>query len=316
MNRIYNEDTMRRMNQQHAPFNVYSRGILGQPSMIKRDSRLSDIAAQISRANIERDVKHLSTAYPTRHTFSKFAPAIGEWLTKRLKENGVVKTSFYEFERSGKRLRNIVGEMPGQGPKTILACAHYDSRQENMRDPEALAPGANDNGTGTAVLLEVARILAKRKWTDNFRFVFFTGEEEGLWGSNAYARAVKEKNLDLRFVFNIDQIGYPPPDRALFVDRDEGGKRENNEASAALVERIEELARTVVKVPTRVDPADGSDYMPFEEQGYVIVGLYEAGKDYPQYHSSKDTFDRVDFAYVHDMARLAVVTLASEGGLR
>lgn len=284
--------------------------------MRNRDSRLVEIASQISRANIERDVKHLSTAYPTRHTFSKHAPAIGDWLTKRLQENGVAKTSFHEFERSGKKLRNIIGEMPGQGPKTILACAHYDSRQENMRDPEAPAPGANDNGTGTAVLLEVARILAKQKLTDHFRFVFFTGEEEGLWGSYAYAPVVKAQKTDLRFVFNLDQIGYPPADRALFVDRDEGGKRENNADSAALVERVQELARTVVKVPTRVDPTYGSDYMPFEEQGYVIVGLYEAGKDYPQYHSSKDTFDRVDFAYVHDMARLAVVALASEGGLR
>lgn len=284
--------------------------------MFKRQSRLSEIASQISRANIERDVKHLSTAYPTRHTFSKYAPDIHAWLTKRLQENGIAKPSFYEFERSGKKLRNILGEMPGQGPKTILACAHYDSRQENMSNPEAPAPGANDNGTGTAALLEVIRVLAKQKLTDHFRFAFFTGEEEGLWGSYAYAREVKAKALDLRFVFNLDQIGYPPSDRAIFVDRDEGGTRENNAASAALVERVRELARTVVNVPTRVDPAYGSDYMPFEEQGYVIVGLYEAGKDYPQYHSSKDTFDRVDFAYVHDMARLAAVALASEGGLQ
>jgi hypothetical protein len=284
--------------------------------MSRQNPRLAEIAAQISRPNIERDVKHLSTAYPTRHTFSKHAPAIADWLTKRLGENGIAKTSYHEFERSGKRLRNVIGEMPGMGPKTILAGAHYDSRQENIRDPEAPAPGANDNATGTAALLEVARVLAKQKLTDHFRFVFFTGEEEGLWGSYAYAREVKAAKIALRFVFNMDQIGYPPSDRALFVDRDEGGKPENNGASAALVKRVQELARTVVKVPTRVDPAYGSDYMPFEEQGYVIVGLYEAGKDYPQYHSSKDTFDRVDFAYVHDMARLAVVTLASEGGLR
>jgi aminopeptidase YwaD len=117
-------------------------------------------------------------------------------------------------------------------------------------------------------------------------------------------------------VFNLDEIGYPPKDRALFVDRDEGGRvRENDAAAAALVERVRTLARSVVKVPTRVDPAEDSDYVPFEAEGYVIAGLYEAGEHYPAYHRTDDTMEKVDFAYVTDMARLTTAVLLNEGGL-
>lgn len=277
--------------------------------------RIAAALQQISRANIERDVKHLSTAYPSRHTLSKNMPAVSEWLAGRMREVGLKNVRFHEFAYRGGRPRNIIGEKPGKGLKTILIGAHYDSRQENMNNPEGPAPGANDNGTGVAVSLEVARVLGPLKLTDNLRFVLFSGEEQGLLGSTAYAPVVKAENTDMRFVFNLDQIGFPPPDRAIYVDRDEGGKADNNAASAALVERIQTLAKDIVKVPTRVDPAYGSDYLPFEAQGYTIVGLYEAGKDYPEYHSTKDTFDRVDFAYVFDMARLSVATLLSEGGV-
>jgi aminopeptidase YwaD len=229
-------------------------------------------------------------------------------------ENKLSRPRFHYYNKAGKRLRNVLADLPGKNTTTILLSAHYDSRMERLGDAQAPAPGANDNATGVAVLLEVARLLQNYALTDNLHFVLFSGEEQGLWGSQAYAKELKAKKTELKFVFNLDQIGYPPPDRAIYVDRDEGGRPENNASSAALVERIQKIARTL-KIPTRVDPAYGSDYIPFEQQGYTIVGLYEAGKDYPQYHSTKDTVDRVDFPYVFDMARLATATILHEGGL-
>jgi Predicted aminopeptidases len=268
---------------------------------------------QVSRANLERDVKHLSTAYPTRHTLGRYLDACADWLADRMRSLGYRDVSFHTYEKAGKRLRNVVTNKEGRGKRTILVSAHYDSRMQNLRDAESRAPGANDNATGVAAALEVARLLRPVPLSDSLRFVFFSGEEQGLWGSYAYAPQVKREGLDLRFVFNLDQIGYPPQDRALYVDRDEGGHPSNNAASDALVKRVQELARTVIKVPTRVDPAYGSDYVPFEELGYTIVGLYEAGKDYPAYHRSTDTADKVDFAYVADMTRLCLATLLAEG---
>jgi len=267
---------------------------------------------QVSRANLERDVRHLSTAYPTRHTLGKHLDASADWLAGRMRAHGYRDVAFHTYERGGRRLRNVVTNKAGRAKRTILVSAHYDSRAQNLADAEARAPGANDNATGVAAVLEVARLLRPLALADSLRFVFFSGEEQGLWGSYAYARQVRAENLDLRFVFNLDQIGYPPRDRALYVDRDESGRRENNAASAALVRKVQELARTVVRVPTRVDPAYGSDYIPFEQQGHTIVGLYEAGKDYPAYHRSDDTIEKVDFAYVTDMTRLCLATLLAE----
>lgn len=280
------------------------------------DPEIAAFIRKVSRANIERDVRHLSTAYPTRHTLSKYHLPCSEWIAARLRQMGLSSVGFHEYEREGKRLRNVVAEKPTaltgskKPPKTVIACAHFDSRMERVRDSEARAPGANDNATGVAILFEAARLLQSVPLPDTIRFVFFSGEEQGLWGSTAYASDPKSSGQGgIRFVFNIDQVGYPPPDRAIFVDRDQGGVAQNNAMSASLVASVQRLARDVVRVPTRIDPAEGSDYIPFEQKGLAIVGLYEAGKNYPQYHKTTDTADKVDFAYVTDVARLTAASL-------
>jgi hypothetical protein len=278
-------------------------------------SRIAPLVRQVSRANLERDVRHLSTAYPTRHTLSEFHAPCAEWIAARLRGLGYRHVSFHEYTKVGKPLRNVVCVKPGRTRRTLILCAHFDSRNQNLADAVGRAPGANDNATGTATVLEVARVLARVALRDSVRFVFFSGEEQGFWGSTAYLEDIQREKPDLALVFNVDQIGFPPSDRALFVDRDEGGPASNNAASAALVARVQELARTVVKVPTRVDPVYGSDYVPFEQAGYTVTGLYEAGKDYPAYHSTGDTMEKVDFAYVADMARLCLAAVATEAGL-
>lgn len=65
----------------------------------------------------------------------------------------------------------------------------------------------------------------------------------------------------------------------------------------------------MVKVPTAIDPVEGSDYVPFEQQGYTVVGLYEGEYHYPHYHKDTDTADKVDFHYVRNMARLTLAFL-------
>ena len=274
------------------------------------DARLLPYVKQVSRANIERDDRHLSTAYPTRHTLGRYIAPCADWLEQRLRENGLRTVLRHEYTQAGRKLPNVIGVKPGATPETILVCAHFDTRMQQLQDAHAPAPGADDNGTGVSVVLELARILAPVPLRCSVQFALFSGEEQGLWGSTAYARQVKSDRLPLRFVLNLDELGYPPPDRAIFVDRDESGlPGPNVAASRALVARIQELARTVVRVPTRVHKAENSDYMPFANQGYAITGLYEAGKSYPAYHTSDDTFEKVDFAYVTGMAQLALATV-------
>jgi Zn-dependent M28 family amino/carboxypeptidase len=276
---------------------------------------IQGIIGQVSRANIERDDRHLSTAYPTRHTLGRYLPSCATWLQSRLRENGLRDVAVAPYMQDGRTLPNVVGRKAGASVETILVTAHFDSRMRNLDDADAPAPGADDNGTGVAVVLELARLVAPLRLARSVRFVLFSGEEQGLWGSTAYARQIKAERLPVAFVLNLDELGFPPPDRALFIDRAEGDARQPAIArSHALAQRMQELARTVVRVRTRFDKAENSDYNPFGDMGYTIVGLYEAGKSYPAYHTSSDTIEKVDFAYVHDMARLALATVLSEAG--
>ncbi|MGC4044432.1 MAG: M28 family metallopeptidase [Armatimonas sp.] len=270
------------------------------------------LVSQVSRANLERDVRELSTKWPTRHTMSRHHEAIADYLKGRMETLGL-QTSLHTYTAQGKTRLNVIGETGPKNPRsTVLFCGHFDSRQERIDQPEAPAPGADDNATGVATLLETARLLKDVPLKDRVIFAFFSGEEQGLWGSAAYTRVVQKPPL--RFVFNLDQIGYPAQkgDKAVFVDVDERGKSENNAASKKLVARCEELAKTIVKVPTRVDPVEGSDYVPFEQAGVTVLGLYEGEYRYPFYHKSTDTADKVDYGYLTDMTRLTLAFLLDQ----
>ena len=265
--------------------------------------------SRVDRRRIERDVRHLAS-YPTRHTLGRYHYPASDWLAEQLRIAGIRDVGFHLYSAANRfRLRNVVGIKPGKTARTTIVCGHFDSRMQDRNDSTSRAPGADDNGSGVAAILELARLLAPIALTDTLRFVFFSGEEQNMWGSKAYASQVHAEKTDIHFVFNVDEIGYPPSDRALFVDRDEA--HADDTGSAPLVARIQELARRVVHVPTRTDPAQDSDYVPFADLGYVITGLYEAGK-YPAYHTTGDTPDKVDYDYVTDMTRLALATLLTE----
>jgi hypothetical protein len=103
--------------------------------------------------------------------------------------------------------RNILAELPGSDPDAgwIIVCGHYDGHD--------VAQGAQDNATGTAVVLEVARVLAplRSHLKAGLRFVLFSGEEMGLWGSHAYARDHADELDQIRAVFNADIVGLAAP---------------------------------------------------------------------------------------------------------
>ena len=277
------------------------------------DKHSERLLRQVSRANLERTVRELA-AFPTRHTLGKYLRPAADLLVKRFRGVGYKNAAIAPYVYANRSLPNVVCTKPGRVKNTILVCAHFDSRQEDGNNPDAPAPGADDNASGVAVLLEVARILAPVALRDSVQFVAFSGEEQGLWGSAAYAAQVKQAKLPLRFVFNLDQVAVPAArDRALLVDRDEGGATPANDAaSRRLVATMQGLAKRYLAVPTRVDPAYDSDYVPFEARGYPIVGLYE-GEGYAHYHKATDTPDRVDYAYVAEAARLTLATILHEG---
>ncbi|MBZ5492843.1 MAG: M28 family peptidase [Acidobacteriia bacterium] len=242
----------------------------------------------------------------------------------------------------------LKGTDPAQAKRIYLVTGHYDSRNssnENSTDP---APGANDDGSGTTVSLECARVLSKHKFPATIIFLTVAGEEQGLNGSTHFAKMAKEQGWQLEGVLNNDIVG---------GNRTPGDTMQNNNwvrvfsegipaaATDADLRRIKaiggendsssrELARYIHSVgetydfgafsPKLIFRRDrylrGGDHSAFNEQGFAAVRFTEYREDYNHQHQNVRTENGieygdlpkfVDFEYVANVARLNAATLAS-----
>ncbi len=195
----------------------------------------------------------------------------------------------------------------------IVAGAHYDSRTTPMTD--TLAPGANDNGSGTAVLLHMAELLASKQIERSIQFVWFDAEEQGLHGSNFYADSLAAASQDLGFMFNMDMVGgYVGMGHSTIVcEEDRNNIRGNDAASRALNNKLVAAVQNFSTLTAVKDRAYFTDYEGFERNGYVILGLYEFNGDgSSHYHQSSDTFANVNQLYFIQSAKAAIGFITSE----
>ncbi len=232
------------------------------------------------------------------------------------------------------RAYNVVGELPGAAPGAghHIICAHYDdtgvrSPGWNWRtDP---APGADDNATGVAIMLEAARVLAPLQLPWSIRFVAFSGEELGLLGSRAYAAAVEADSDQVLGVINVDMVGYNS-----LAERVELATNAASRWLADLLVAANQTHALGLRVDVREDEgarlsdhasfwARGCDailaienYLPTDSTHYAVrQGLYRLNA---QYHTTADVADSLNWPLVHKIARLTVAALAQyavPGGL-
>jgi hypothetical protein len=196
--------------------------------------------------------------------------------------------SFFNFQFDGVDMRNVIGEKLGvvHPESIIIVCAHLDCISES---PTALAPGAEDNGTGCSVVLETAKALSQFPTALTVRFMTFSGEEQGLVGSERYAAYVQSQGENIAAVINVDMVGYSGPysqDMYIFSDR--------------YSHSLGSLAASIVSDYTNLDTVTiydyftqyGSDHYPFGIRGYPAIFFIDAWQDYdwyPYYHTSADT---------------------------
>lgn len=186
--------------------------------------------------------------------------------------------------------------------KYVIICGHYDT---------VTGPGTNDNGSGTSVILEVARILKDVPTEYSIKFIHFSGEEQGLYGSSHYANSVAYqsgvKKLDIKLIFNLDQVGgqLGNVNSKIICEKDTGGQSGNNAASKTVTDQLAACTTLYSPLQTSISNAYSSDYMPFEQKGYVITGFYEYTRSYNE-HTVDDTFANVDPVYVFKVAKAAV----------
>ncbi|MFC5872791.1 aminopeptidase YwaD [Chryseobacterium arachidis] len=189
----------------------------------------------------------------------------------------------------------------------VIICGHYDT---------ITGPGVSDNGSGTSIILEAARILKDVPTEYSVKFIHFSGEEQGLIGSNHYVNNVVFNNnvrqLNLKVVFNIDQVGgkLSNPSNTIVCESDQSsaGGTANNAPSLAMTQELATCTTLYSSLQTTMSNAYSSDYVPFEAKGDIITGFYETPVSGNQ-HTSNDTFANVDPTYVFNVGKAAVGAL-------
>ena len=223
-----------------------------------------------------------------------------DWIMDKYESYGY-SPSLDSFKFSGLELQNLIIEKPGLIPNHwIVLTAHYDSYNQS--------PGANDNGSGLVACIQIAKIMKDIDCEVGIRIVHFSAEESGLVGSTHYVANSLSKLDQLELVLNLDQLGGTKgaDNSKITCERDEHmNPATNNAASALKTDTLAQLARTYSFLEPEFGPAFSSDYMPFQDSGYVITGLYQES-NYPFYHSSNDLVANMDLDATEQVIRVAL----------
>jgi aminopeptidase YwaD len=187
----------------------------------------------------------------------------------------------------------------------VIICGHYDTVN---------GAGVSDNGSGTSIILEAARILKDISTEYSIKFIHFSGEEQGLQGSGHYADNVVFQNnvrqLNVRLVFNLDQVGgkIGNINNAIKCESDQAGLPGNNAQSLTFTQQLATCTTLYSPLLSVMSNAYSSDYVPFEQNGDIITGFYENIRSYNE-HTVNDTFANVDPTYVFNVGKAAVGAL-------
>jgi hypothetical protein len=244
---------------------------------------------------------------------------------------------------------NIVATLRGSqadsADRTYVVTGHYDSMPTIVTDAVKDAPGANDDASGTAAVLEMARVMATRHFDATIVFIAVAGEEQGLLGSTFFAQQAKQQGRNIAGMFTNDIIGsshgengiHDPFTVRIFAEglaarptaveadwRALGGETEGPARQLArFVKEVaeNEATRMKVKIVYRRDRyGRGGDHIPFLDQGYTAARFSEANEDWRHQHQDVrvengvqigDLPEFVDFDYTARVARVNAISLAS-----
>ncbi|MFN3968831.1 M28 family peptidase [Flavobacterium sp.] len=208
----------------------------------------------------------------------------------------------YSFTYSGSTCKNLVVTKVGTlyPNKFVIICGHYDT---------ITGKGTNDNGSGVVTIFEVARLLQNIPTEYSIKFINFSGEEDGLVGSQNFVSSVvnaTNPKMDIRLVFNIDEVGgrADMTNDTITCERDTGSPTSNNAASNTFTNQLITCTQLYSPLNTYLSYAYASDYMPFEDNNEVITGFFERNET-PHRHTSTDLLVNMDPHYVYNIAKAA-----------
>jgi Zn-dependent M28 family amino/carboxypeptidase len=326
-------------------------------------SGLAQIAEPVDPAELHATIEKL-VAFGTRHTLSdtkstkRGIGAARRWVASRFeqfsKECGCLEIVTPSRSFTGKRIpqatdvADVVAIQRGttDPDRVIVITGHLDSRVTDVMDFKHDAPGANDDGSGSAAVIEAARVLSKHKFAATLVFGVLSGEEQGLYGGKVLADYAKAHGWRVEADLNNDIVGNTQGqdgvvDNTIVRVFSEGTKssetldqakyrryhggevdspsRNTARYIAALADRY--MTNFRVRMVYRTDRYNrGGDQVPFLETGFPAVRFTEANENYTRQHQDLrtekgirygDTIDGVDFPYLAQVTRLNVLTMAS-----
>ena len=225
--------------------------------------------------------------------------------------------------------QNLIAVIPGTDPELsdqqILLTAHLDSINRETDEGLGIAPGADDNATGVATLMEAARIFKDRSFKRTIKIVFFSGEERGLHGSQAYIAAHADEMENVVGVLNLDMFGYDADNDRCF-ELHVGMMPDSNLLGSCLTDVISIYDLDLSYDYLTTSAGDASDHSPFwnVDVGAVLVlenfltqdehiGCGEIDRN-PNYHTSGDLVSEINVETAFDIARAALLTTATIAG--
>lgn len=227
------------------------------------------------------------------------------WLKNKYLSFGYTVSQFQEdsFTNGNFTCKNLIVTKIGTVYPNIFVIVdgHYDS---------ITGKGTNDNGSGTVTILEIARLLQNIPTEYSIKFINFSGEEDGLVGSQHYVNAIVNATtpkLNIKVVFNIDEVGGVSDsiNDTITCERDTGNPTSNNAASNVITNQLINCVQLYSPLNTFLASAYASDYMTFENNNEVITGFFE--KNETQYrHTSNDLLVNMDPIYNFNVAKAAI----------
>ncbi|HKO36539.1 MAG TPA: M28 family metallopeptidase [Pyrinomonadaceae bacterium] len=333
---------------------------------VRGNPDIPKIVAEMSARRIEASIRKL-VSFGTRNTLSeqndpnRGIGAARDWLyaefQKAAAESGgrmTVEKQSYEQPRAARVpqptiVTNVVATLKGTQSESTnriyVVSGHYDSMCSSPTDAKCDAPGANDDASGTAAVLEMARVMAKYKFDATIVFMAVAGEEQSLLGATYFAEQAKKNNMDIEAMFTNDIVGNTlggngVRDRRTLRVFSEGVPSNETQQEATTRRSVggendsqsRQLARFIKEVTDRYVPnmnvlmiyrrdryGRGGDHQPFLERGYAAVRFTEPNEDYRHQHQNiriengiqyGDLPQFVDFGYVANVARVNAASLA------
>lgn len=338
------------------------------PDTARHQPEIDNIVRDISPQRIEATIRKL-VSFQTRHTMSDTeSDTVGIGAARRW-----IKS---EFERcnaqNGGRLQvqfdghiapvsrrisrpteivNVVATLPGtqdaSKERIYVVSGHYDSRNTDVMDATGFAPGANDDASGTAAVMEMACVMSRYKFDATLVFMTVAAEEQGLLGAAHWAEQAKQKKLNIAGMFTNDIIGSSRDEHGKVDDKQvrlfaeglpvekeaseanrtliqTGG--ENDSISRQLARHVKEQGERYVKdfkvnvIQRRDRYLRGGDHMPFLERGYAALRFTEPAEDFNHQHQNVRTENGVligdmpeynDYNYIAKVARVNAAALAT-----